>query len=187
MRYLSLSYTCVAISLTLLSLTVAAAPPSTEELKKALTPAPAPAGSKAKMRGLPGAKMRGVEVMTTAIATPPPSVQLQQISFEFNSAKLTPEAQQTLDNLAGVMNDDAFKAFRFKLTGHTDAVGSAEFNLTLSTQRAQSAQAYLSKQHHVDAKRLIIEGKGFSELADSANPESAVNRRVQVTNLGQAE
>jgi len=184
MRYLTLIYTLVASGLILLSLPIAADPPSKEDLRNALTPAPTT--HKSKIRGLPGSESRGVEVIENG-EVKPPTVQLQQISFEYNSAKLTPEAQFTLDNLAAVMNEPALKASRFKLTGHTDAVGGVAFNLALSTQRAQSAQAYLNKRHHVEAKRLIIEGKGFSELADPANPESAVNRRVQVTNLGQAE
>jgi flagellar motor protein MotB len=46
--------------------------------------------------------------------------------------------------------------------------------------------SYLINHHHIDPNRLTIEGKGFSELADPAHPDSAANRRVQVTNLGQS-
>jgi outer membrane protein OmpA-like peptidoglycan-associated protein len=74
--------------------------------------------------------------------------------------------------------------YHFKLTGHTDAIGSAEFNLKLSVQRAESVLDYLVTKHHIAANRLSIEGKGFSEPADVNHPESGVNRRVQVTNVG---
>jgi outer membrane protein OmpA-like peptidoglycan-associated protein len=113
-------------------------------------------------------------------------VQLQQISFEYNSDKLTSEAKKTLDNLAIVIKEPDLAKSHFKIVGHTDAMGGAEFNLSLSIRRAQSAMSYLVNHHHVDANRLTIEGKGFSELADPAHPDSAANRRVQVTNLGQS-
>lgn len=196
MRYLSLTCLIIVSSLSLSPLAGNAAdtPPSKEELLKALTPAPAPA-NKAKSRSMSGsdkATFRGIQVIDSGTAMQeeklvPPTVQLQQISFEFNSAKLTREAQLTLDNLAAAMNEANLKDSRFKLTGHTDSIGGSAFNLALSIQRAQSTQEYLVKHHHIDASRLLIEGKGFSELADPANPESAVNRRVQVTNLGKSE
>ena len=194
MRYLSL--TCLIILSGLFSLPLvgnaADAPPSKEDLIKALTPA-----KKTKSTAASGSEkvhFRGIQVIESESAASlqeekiePPTVQLQQISFEFNSAKLTPEAQVTLDNLAAAMNEERLKPFRFKLIGHTDSVGGAEFNQTLSIQRAQSALEYLTKRHHIEVSRLQIEGKGFSEPADPANPEGAVNRRVQVTNLGKAE
>lgn len=197
MRYLSLTYLIIVSSLILSPLAGNAEdkPPSKEELLKALTPAPASA-KQAKSRGVPGSEkpnFRGIQVINSGETTAqeekivPPTVQLQQISFEFNSAKLTREAQLTLDNLAAAMNEESLKNARFKLTGHTDSIGGAAFNLALSIQRAQSAQEYLIKRHRIEASRLLIEGKGFAELADSANPESAVNRRVQVTNLGKVE
>lgn len=183
MRYLSLIYPVIVGSLALASLTVAADPPSTETLRKALSPSPQSSKSKS------GVKMRGIPSMEIQEMTPPepPTVQLQEISFEFNSAELTTEARQTLDNLAAVINESSFKTSRFKLIGHTDSIGGSGFNLVLSAKRAKSAQDYLIRRYHIEANRLLVEGKGFSELADPEHPDSAINRRVQVTNLGQVE
>lgn len=199
MPYLSLTRLIIVGSLLLLPLASNAAdtPPSKEDLIKALTPTPGTSAKKTKTHGghdTDKVHFRGIQVIESGEnqpqeekPAPPPSVQLQQISFEFNSARLTHEAQLTLDNLAAAMNEESLKASRFKLTGHTDSIGGAAFNQALSIQRAQSAQEYLVKRHRVQANRLLVEGKGFSEPADAANPESAVNRRVQVTNLGKAE
>lgn len=198
MRYLSLPCLIIVSSLALLPLASNAADtaPSKEDLIKALTPAPTPAGKQTAPQAKTGSGkvgFRGIQVINSGEAPAqiekitPPTVQLQQISFEFNSAKLTREAQLTLDNLAAAMNEESLKQFRFKLTGHTDSVGGAAFNQSLSVQRAKSVLEYLTKQHHIEVSRLQVEGKGFSEPADPANPESAVNRRVQVTNLGKAE
>jgi outer membrane protein OmpA-like peptidoglycan-associated protein len=190
MRYLSISRAIMVTALSLFALTVAADPPSKEELLKALTPDPTKTnpGKSQGAKKKSGVGFRGIQVLETAPdlkEATPPTVQLQQISFDFNSAELTPEARLTLDNLAAAMSDPALQKFRFKLIGHTDSVGGAAFNLSLSLLRAQSAKLYLIKQHHIDGSRLQVEGKGFSELADSAHPDSAVNRRVQVTNLGE--
>ena len=52
-------------------------------------------------------------------------------------------------------------------------------------QRAQSVANYLGSQHGIAEKRLAVEGMGRSQLAVADQPYSALNRRVQVINLGQ--
>ena len=118
-----------------------------------------------------------------ADAAPGPSIDLA-VNFEYASAKLTADARIVLDNLGQALSDPALSNSRFRIAGHTDARGSEAYNLTLSRQRARSVADYLQSQHHIDAKRLSIEGFGRSQLLDPANPESAVNRRVQIANLG---
>lgn len=119
-------------------------------------------------------------------SAPSASIDLH-VNFEYASAKLTPDARIVLDNLAQALVDSALRDSRFRIAGHTDARGSDAYNLTLSKERAKSVASYLMHQHGIDAKRLTIEGFGRSQLLDLANPESAVNRRVQITNLGLQE
>ena len=113
-----------------------------------------------------------------------PSIDLA-VNFEYASSKLTPDARLVLDNLAKALADPALSGSRFEVAGHTDARGSDAYNLVLSKQRARAAADYLVREHGIDAKRLTVEGFGERQLLDPANPESAVNRRVQITNLGQ--
>ena len=112
-----------------------------------------------------------------------PSINLE-VNFEYASARLTPDARIVLDNLGQALSDPTLRDSRFRIAGHTDARGSDAYNLSLSRQRARSVADYLMRQHHVGAQRLDIEGYGRSQLLDPANPESAVNRRVQIINLG---
>ncbi len=114
---------------------------------------------------------------------PGPSIDLA-VNFEYASAKLTPDARIVLDNLGRALSDAVLRDSRFSIAGHTDARGSDAYNLALSRQRARSVADYLVRQHRIDARRLSIEGYGRSQLLDPANPASAVNRRVQITNLG---
>jgi outer membrane protein OmpA-like peptidoglycan-associated protein len=107
------------------------------------------------------------------------------VNFEYASATLTPDARIVLDNLGQALADAALRDARFGVAGHTDARGGDAYNLNLSRLRARAVADYLKQQHGIDARRLVVEGFGRSRLLDPANPDSAVNRRVQVTNLGQ--
>lgn len=106
------------------------------------------------------------------------------ITFDFNSDKLSAQGQQVLDNLGRALNSDRLKNSRFMLEGHTDSKGSDAYNQALSERRAKSAKDYLVSRHQVDAKRIDTVGKGESEPLDPANPERDINRRVQILNLG---
>lgn len=106
------------------------------------------------------------------------------VNFEYDSAQLSSDAQLILNRLGHALNSDELRSQRFKITGHTDAVGTEAYNLDLSRRRALSVQNYLVQVQHIGIDRLETEGKGFSQLLDPAHPTGAVNRRVQVLNLG---
>lgn len=142
-------------------------------------PAPAP---DAPIASLPPT---APDSQTARVPPPAPSLDLE-VNFEYASARLTPDARIVLDNLGQALNDPALRDSRMRIAGHTDAKGADAYNLNLSRQRAQSVAEYLSRQHGVDMKRLSVEGFGRTQLLDAANPESAVNRRVQVVNLGKS-
>ncbi len=118
---------------------------------------------------------------TPVTAEPRASVSLS-IQFDFNSAVLLPEGASTLKRLAAAMQSESLRADRFLIEGHTDAKGAKDFNQRLSKNRAESVRRYLIEQG-VSDKRLVAEGKGFSDLANKTDPLSAENRRVKVVNL----
>ncbi len=89
----------------------------------------------------------------------------------------------TLDRVAEVLNSDLMREKSIVVEGHTDAIGTESYNLSLSTQRALAVQFYLAEQHLIDMDRLKISGKGETELYDPAAPDAAMNRRVEFTNL----
>ncbi len=104
------------------------------------------------------------------------------IQFDFNSARVKPESQQALANLAVALQSPELKTFRFAVEGHTDAQGRADYNQKLSQQRADAVRDQLSSQG-VAAARLSPVGKGSSELAKPDEPYSAENRRVRIVNM----
>ncbi len=155
--------------------------PDTDEIIKGLK-LKSPAKQKSLDRGWVGSN-RGVTAEAEESLPETSSIDLE-VNFEYNSTQLTTDAQLNLKRLGLALNSAELSSQRFKITGHTDAVGGENYNRALSERRALSVRDYLVKKNRIDAGRLEVEGKGYSELADPQNPASAVNRRVQVTNLG---
>ncbi len=120
---------------------------------------------------------RGIEIVS-------PKSAVLDIKFAFDSAVLTPTARTILDQLGTALARDELADDRFLIEGHTDAKGSEAYNLALSERRAVSAGDYLRDAHGIAADRLSYTCKGESEPLDPADPENAVNRRIEVRNLG---
>lgn len=76
---------------------------------------------------------------------------LTTVNFAFNSAQLDAGAQDTLREQARWIRQ--FPEIRFRVYGHTDAVGSSNFNKRLGLQRARAVVQYLSTQG-ISSKRL---------------------------------
>jgi outer membrane protein OmpA-like peptidoglycan-associated protein len=71
---------------------------------------------------------------------------------------------------------------RLSITGHTDAIGSDEYNLALGFRRAKSVQLYFESKG-IPANRIIVESGGEKEPADNNNTTTgrANNRRTIIT------
>jgi outer membrane protein OmpA-like peptidoglycan-associated protein len=76
--------------------------------------------------------------------------------------------------------------YRFRIEGHTDSVGDAAANISLSEQRAAAVRDYLVRVYRVAERRLIAVGFGSSQPLVATPPQvpELRNRRVQVVNLG---
>ena len=101
------------------------------------------------------------------------------INFDFGKAELKPEGQQTADEIAKMLKNDG--QLRIRIEGHTDNVGSASANKTLSESRAASVMAAL-KTRGIDPARLAASGFGSERpIADNRTEEGrAKNRRVEL-------
>lgn len=73
------------------------------------------------------------------------------VNFDFNSASLSPQAQATLRTQADWIRQ--FPEIRFRVYGHTDAVGSNRYNRKLGLRRAQAVVQYLTR-HGISRSRL---------------------------------
>ncbi len=102
------------------------------------------------------------------------------VTFAFDSAQLSTDTRITLDELARALRGPRLGGKNFVLAGHTDAVGTAGYNQTLSERRAKAVRDYLAGPGQVPAQRLKAEGWGFSRPLNTADPAAAENRRVEV-------
>ncbi|MEN3329122.1 MAG: OmpA-OmpF porin, family [Acidobacteriota bacterium] len=103
------------------------------------------------------------------------------VTFRVNSAVLSPEAKQTLDELAA--KTTSARAFMIEVAGHTDSTGSDTKNFRLSRARADAVVQYLAVQHKIPLRRFVTPmGYGKTEaVADNTTREGREqNRRVEV-------
>jgi outer membrane protein OmpA-like peptidoglycan-associated protein len=104
------------------------------------------------------------------------------IQFDFDSARIKDDSRPQLERLAQALQHERLASMRFQIEGHTDAQGSAAYNLSLSGRRADSVLAFLSQQG-VAKDKLQALGKGSSDLLEPAEPRSPKNRRVRILTL----
>jgi outer membrane protein OmpA-like peptidoglycan-associated protein len=99
--------------------------------------------------------------------------------FDFDSAALKPENRETLSRIAGVLL--ASEGYRLFIDGHTDDIGTEEYNQRLSERRADSVRDYLVK---AGVPANIIEVKGFGKsnplVPAKSNDAREKNRRVEL-------
>ncbi len=109
-------------------------------------------------------------------------VDLDTVTFDTGSAEISPSQVNALAEIGYAMEDalaedpDAV----FLIEGHTDAVGSDEYNLALSDNRAESVAIVLSENFEIPPENLVTQGYGEEFLKiDTLGPERR-NRRVTV-------
>jgi outer membrane protein OmpA-like peptidoglycan-associated protein len=152
--------------------------PSPDEIIKSLTPT-GPSGATRGLRVGPAAPGQ------VAPSAPQPAISLT-VRFATGSAGLTPQAIGVLDSLGKALSDRALVGYRFRIEGHTDTVGTREYNKELSDRRAAAVVDYLANNFHVDRARVEAVGMGEDRLlvaTPDQTPEPR-NRRVLVVNIG---
>ncbi|MGH8447591.1 MAG: thrombospondin type 3 repeat-containing protein [Solimonas sp.] len=104
---------------------------------------------------------------------------LKGVKFEFDSDRLTKEAQQILNQVATTLQ--GYPNVNVEVEGHTDNIGSDSYNLGLSERRAIAVKKYLA-DHSVSGKRMTPVGYGETRPMDSNETETGRenNRRVEL-------
>jgi outer membrane protein OmpA-like peptidoglycan-associated protein len=105
---------------------------------------------------------------------------MSDILFETGRADLKPELRENLSAIGAILQSLLTES-EVTVEGHTDNVGTAEFNQRLSEQRANAVMQYLIERG-INAERLEAVGYGFSRpVADNETDEGrARNRRVEL-------
>jgi len=128
-------------------------------------------------------KTRGLRFKNPNMEPPKPKSISMNINFGFDSYQLTDDARKQLDPIGQALNADQLKTLSFVLEGHTDAVGTDEYNLVLSQKRAEAVKQYLSSQYSVSPSRLDAIGRGEQMLLNTSDPTDWHNRRVSISTV----
>jgi outer membrane protein OmpA-like peptidoglycan-associated protein len=129
-------------------------------------------------------RLRGITA-TPNVRSTPGSFD-RTVNFAFNSTELTPEARSELDKVAAVLKDPNIEKYTIVIHGHTDGVGSVEYNQNLSDRRAAAVREYFISEQGIDPSRLTSQGHGKSQLLLPSDPNNDANRRVQFQNANYA-
>ena len=116
------------------------------------------------------------------IASTKPNIELE-IQFDYNSAEISKASMQAVHELGKALSNPSLRGSTFVVAGHTDGVGSDNFNQDLSERRADTIKTYLMQKFGINGTDLVTVGYGKTKLKDTQNPADPVNRRVQVVNM----
>lgn len=124
----------------------------------------------AENKGCPALTKKEVETIKYAF---------DNLEFETGKDVIKQKSYVSLNGLAQLLKD---KGYGLNVAGHTDNVGSAEFNQTLSLKRAEAVKAYLLNKG-IDGSKIQTEGFGMSKpIADNKTAAGRQkNRRVEMT------
>jgi OOP family OmpA-OmpF porin len=155
----------------------ATAAPGCDGAAKPPPPPPAPAAAPVAAPAAPAA------------AVVPPAPVSEKVTyaadafFDFDKATLKPEGKAKLDDLVSKMGGLNLEVIIG--VGHTDSVGTKEYNQGLSERRANTVKEYLVGKG-IEKNRVYTEGKGLTQpVADNKTAEGrAKNRRVEVEVVG---
>jgi len=105
------------------------------------------------------------------------------IRFDYRSTAIRQEDRPELEDLAQRLREQP--RLRLRIEGHTDAVGSAEYNRDLSQRRAASIREYLVESAGIDGRRIETVGHGESRPVASNETEEgrSRNRRIEAVML----
>ncbi len=114
------------------------------------------------------------------------AVVLNNVFFDFDSDKLKPESYPELRRFAEFVKEHP--DLKFEISGHTDSIGTTEYNKDLSLRRAQAVMRFLIKQG-CSAKQFVVKGYGSEKPVATNKTEQgrSMNRRVEFRVIGRIE
>jgi outer membrane protein OmpA-like peptidoglycan-associated protein len=128
-------------------------------------------------------RVSGAEQAVTDLRTNLDNYALQStasVRFKFDSYQLTPEAKESLDQLASQIKGQT--NFILEIEGFADSIGKDAYNNQLTQKRADAVRRYMAEQHDIPLFRMHLLGFGeMRPVADNHTREGrSENRRVEI-------
>jgi OOP family OmpA-OmpF porin len=107
------------------------------------------------------------------------------VLFDFNKSDIKPAGKEKMKEYREKVRAEMSSASKVMVTGHTDNVGTEEYNKKLSVRRAEAVRDYLISLG-VDPAKLEVAGEGEAKpVADNSTAAGrAKNRRVEIEVVG---
>jgi len=110
-------------------------------------------------------------------------VNISDVLFDFNKYTLKPGAREKMAKVSGILL--AYPGLHLQLEGHTDSIGTDEYNMTLSQKRADTVRDYLISQGVQDANVSAVGlGKENPVASNDTDAGRQQNRRVEMVVSG---
>jgi outer membrane protein OmpA-like peptidoglycan-associated protein len=110
-------------------------------------------------------------------------VNISDVLFDFNKYTLKPEAREKMAKVSGILL--AYPGLQIQLEGHTDSIGSDEYNQKLSEERADTVRSYLIDQGvPIGTVTAIGLGKANPVASNDTAAGRQKNRRVDMVVTG---
>ena len=126
-------------------------------------------------------RLRGLKIVSDSEIVPKAGA---LINFDFNSAEIKPDSYALLDEFGKALNGGLNDA-KFIISGHTDSIGSNEYNHKLSVARAQAVVFYLKTIHNIPSMRISVNGYGENKPITTNETDEGryKNRRVEFVRM----
>lgn len=134
-----------------------------------------------------GVDVKGAQVTIPAVSALPERMAVYRkfrfpdVTFDFDQWTLSAEGKKMLAEVAEQIRKDKKWLF-LKIDGHTDGIGSLDYNMDLSLKRAVAAATYLISHEGIDPAKIFIKGLGKSAaISDNDTPDGRrKNRRTEI-------
>ena len=119
-----------------------------------------------------------LQAIGVATIAPNATIVLNNIFFDFDKATLKPESAPELDRLIAMLKEKS--TMEVEISGHTDNVGPAAYNMSLSERRAKTVVAYIVRGG-IPKERLTVQFFGETKPTDTNGTREgrSKNRRVE--------
>jgi len=119
-----------------------------------------------------------LQAIGVATIAPNATIVLNNIFFDFDKATLKPESAPELDRLIAMLKEKS--TMEVEISGHTDNVGAAAYNMSLSERRAKTVVAYIVRGG-IPKERLTVQFFGETKPTDTNETKEgrSKNRRVE--------
>ena len=112
-----------------------------------------------------------------------PIITTLRLNFDFNKAAVKKIYYPELKKIAEILKNNP--NLKIEVAGHTDSIGSDEYNLKLSQKRAEAVKNVLIDKFGINSNRIVAKGYGekYPLVPNTTATNRALNRRVEIVNI----